>query len=44
MHTMDLSLSNSTLMDLLYATADLGRLLTDITVKSLTVVEFASGS
>ena len=43
--TMDLSLSNSTLMDLLNATVDheRQRLFTDSTVKSCTVVEFASG-
>ena len=44
--TMDPSLSNSTTMDLLNATADYdrqGQLLTDDTVKSHTVVEFASG-
>ena len=44
--TMDPSLSNSMTMDLLNATADhdkQGRLLTDDTVKSHTVVEFTSG-
>ena len=40
--TMNLSLSNSTLMDLLNVTADHDRLLTDGAIKSHTV-EFVSG-